>query len=299
MDINGVVAIAQRVHDAERMNFSGSSTREERNANFARIVGIVHHGHPVYCPTPDPQWHLKNGGNGRPQSDDVTVSMPSRTFWDCIPDAGTDRYRFEAQGHGEFLPAEQNVYAPPVPAGGGGVVTPPPGMPWWTPAHQAVLQRLGGRDTRTIAQQLAYDFPAEQWGQKAAGAGRPVSVDVIGQMRAGTLYGVRVVPGTVSPETMTLAGQVFVPVVPKNHLGEAPVPTPTPVPTPLPPAPPTLPQGDLDALEARLVAKLDALAASVDTLRAEVIATVKGQSYEINANAGVIGKVRGTITPKP
>lgn len=288
MDIHGLVDLAKRVHDAERMNFSGSSTREGRNADWARIVGIVHHGHQIYNPTPDPQWYLKNGGNGRPQSDDVTVSMPSRTFWDCIPDAGTDRYRFEAQGHGEFLPAEQQVYAPPVPSGSGGAVTPAV----WMAAHQSVLQRLVGRDPGTIAQQLAYTFPGEGWGMKAASAGRPVSADVIGRMMAGTLYGVRVVPFTNAPQTMTLAGQVFVPVGAVNHLRDA-------APPPPPPPPPQ------DDLVARLMEKLTSMAdvldlthGRVEKLRAEVIATVKDQSYEIDVNAGRLGRVKGTITPK-
>lgn len=116
MDIHEVVRLAKRVHDAEGYNLGTGSTREYRNAFWARAIGIVHHGHPSYNPTPDPQWHIKDAGGGRPQSDDVAVSMPSRRHWDCIPNAGRDDYRFEANG-GEVLGPEQNVFAPPVPSG--------------------------------------------------------------------------------------------------------------------------------------------------------------------------------------
>lgn len=128
MDIQGVIAIARRVHDAERVNLGAASTRDQRNAFWARVIGIVHHGHPIYNLTPDPQWHLKDPdavGSGRPQSDDVTVSMPSRLYWDCIPSAGADSYSIGTGGSGDVLPADQTVYPPPVPDGAGTPDTPP------------------------------------------------------------------------------------------------------------------------------------------------------------------------------
>lgn len=129
MNIQDVVGIAQRVHDAERMNFGASSSREERNRNWARIIGIVHWGHATYNPTPDPQWHIKNAGGGRPQSDDVAVSMPSRHFWDCIPGSGANGYSFRASGDHGPLSSEQHVYAPPRPDGAPVHPTPPPPPP--------------------------------------------------------------------------------------------------------------------------------------------------------------------------
>lgn len=118
MTIDDVVRIVKRIHDAEGYNLGASSTREYRNQFFSRAIGCVYHGHPVYNPTPDRQWHLKDGGGGRPQSDDVTVSQPSRQAWDCIPGAGANGYYFEAHAIG-VLPADQNVYPPPVPSPGG------------------------------------------------------------------------------------------------------------------------------------------------------------------------------------
>jgi len=291
MDINELVALAFRVHDAEGMDFGVASSREQRNAHCARIVGMAHHGHPTYNVVPDPQWHIKNAGNGRAQSDDVAVSMPSRTFWDFITNAGIQGYRFETHGHGEFLPMDQQVYAPPVPSGSGGGVTPPPLLPSvWMAVHQAVLARLVGgdvsRDTLTVAQQLAHTFPGEGWGMKSTRPGSTASPDVIGRLVDGVLYGVRVVPFTSAPQTMTLGGQSFVAVNAMNHLDGDVV---------APPPPPPPPQGcNLELF----MAEMEALAASVETLRAEVIAAVKGQSYDIDASAGRLGRVKGTITPR-
>lgn len=118
MNIDQFVDLAKRVHDAEGMNFGSSSKREDRNRLWERIVGIAHWGHPKYNRAPDKQWCIKNAGGGRPQSDDVVVSVPSRKFWDCIPGAGADGYWFQANGHcDEALPSVQEVYAPRKPQG--------------------------------------------------------------------------------------------------------------------------------------------------------------------------------------
>ncbi len=132
VSIDRVPDIARAVHDAERINLGASSTRDSRNAFWARVVGIIHFGHPIYNPTPDPNWCIKDGGSGRPQSDDVIVKCRSREFWDCIPGSGADGYSFRCSPDG-VLPANQNVYIPPRPSGagtgggngGGGTVTPP------------------------------------------------------------------------------------------------------------------------------------------------------------------------------
>lgn len=147
MNVDDVVRIAQRVHDLERMNFGSSSSREQRNEQWARIIGIVHWGHPTYNSTPDTQWHIKNAGGGRAQSDDVVVSLPSRQFWDCIPGSGADGYRFDAHSDGTALPSVQEVYPPPKPVGyvegGAPNPTPPPTpTPQPTPEVIAALNQL-------------------------------------------------------------------------------------------------------------------------------------------------------------
>jgi hypothetical protein len=134
-NINDFIVLAKRIHDAEEMDFGSSSTRDSRNRQWARIVGIAHHGHPVYNPTPDPRWHLKNGGGGRPQSDDVVVLMPERAFWDCIVSAGTKDYYFHVGGHADPLPPEQEVYPPPVPDGSAPQPNPNPGTPPPNPGY--------------------------------------------------------------------------------------------------------------------------------------------------------------------
>lgn len=116
---DGVAEIAKAIHDAEHVDLGAASTRDSRNAFWARVMGVVHFGHPVYNPTPDSSWCIKDGGNGRPQSDDVAVKCVSREFWDCIGGAGAPGYTFRCNKDAGPLPNEQNVYAPPRPAEGG------------------------------------------------------------------------------------------------------------------------------------------------------------------------------------
>lgn len=151
MEPNDIAALAQRVHDAEGWKLGASSTREYRNTFWARVVGMVYHGHAGYGVVPDPRWHLKDGGGGRPQSDDVAVRMPDRHFWDFIGGVGADGYTFGASGDHGPLPMSQNVYPPPVPepvggssSGGGGtpLPAPPPTPP--APDLSALTKRLDG-----------------------------------------------------------------------------------------------------------------------------------------------------------
>ena len=114
MDIRSLISIMKRVHDEEGWNLGTASTRDQRNYFLERVCGIVHWGHQKYNPTPDPQWHCKDpdGPNGgRPPSDDVVVSMPSRTMFDCIPNCGADGYTFANNPHGEHL-ADQFIFVP-------------------------------------------------------------------------------------------------------------------------------------------------------------------------------------------
>jgi hypothetical protein len=130
MEIDQIVEIAKRVHDAERYDLGRSSTREYRNKFWNRVMGIVHHGHPVYNPNgADRRWHIKNAGGGRPQSDDGAVLMPERVVYDCILGVGADGYSFHV-GHPERVGPEQNVYPPDIPDGGG---TSEPSKPQPTP----------------------------------------------------------------------------------------------------------------------------------------------------------------------
>jgi hypothetical protein len=118
MDIRGVITIMKRVHDQEGWSLGLASTRDQRNYFLERVCGIVHWGHETYNLTPDPQWHCKDPDGptgGRPPSDDVVVSMPSRTMYDCIPGCGADGYRFDPNPHGELLDTAQFVFVPAKP----------------------------------------------------------------------------------------------------------------------------------------------------------------------------------------
>lgn len=299
MNISEVVSIARRVHDAESMNWGPTSTRNGRNADWLRIIGIVHHGHPNYNRTPDPQWHAKDAGGGRPQSDDAIVSMPSRTSYDCVLGTGGPNYSFIDNPHGEVLGPEQNVWAPPVPPGSGGVAPSVPVSDLWTAAHQAIRARMPSASTQMIAEQMAYSFPHQRWGQKRADPGRPVSGDVIALDHDGRLYGVRVVPVTAGAP-FDITGQTFVAVSAVNHLAE-PVPEPEPNPTPVPTPPAqTLLLTDIAALIAPLAASVVAQSALIEALRSEqgAIHEQLAAGFDIDAKAPYLGKITGTVRPK-
>lgn len=172
-----IAEIAKTVHDAERWNLGASSTRETRNDFWARVIGIVHWGHPVYNPTPDPSWCLKDGGGGRPQTDDVATKCATREFWDCIGGVGANGYEnnFRCNGHGaERLPSVQNVYPPPKPAGGGvssgGGGNPLPAPPSTAPAPDLtpILAKLNEQAAQIAA--LVAKLDAMQGALAAAAA---------------------------------------------------------------------------------------------------------------------------------
>ena len=113
IDINEAAAIIRAVHDGTGANLGGGSSRDSRNAFFAGAVAAVHYGHPRYNPKgPDSGWCIKDGGAGRPQSDDVIVRCGSRDAWDLVGGAGASGYSFHVDYIGR-LPGDQNVYPPP------------------------------------------------------------------------------------------------------------------------------------------------------------------------------------------
>lgn len=157
MTITALVDMAKRIHDAEGYKLGSASTREYRNAYWARVIGCAYHGHPVYNANPDKQWHLKKGDPGRPQTDDVATSMPSRNYWDCINGVGADGYTFGVSAHSTPLSPEQIVYAPPIPAGTaptpGPTPVPPPAPTY--PSYEALGGDEGGKK---ITRQLEADY---------------------------------------------------------------------------------------------------------------------------------------------
>ncbi len=107
------LSIVRAVHDGTGADLGSRSSRDSRNAFFAGAVAAIHYGHSRFNPRgPDSNWCIKDGGGGRPQSDDVIVRCNSREAWDLIGSSGANGYSFHLDYLGR-LPNDQNVYAPP------------------------------------------------------------------------------------------------------------------------------------------------------------------------------------------
>jgi hypothetical protein len=83
-----------------------------------------------------------------------------------------------------------------------------------------------------VAQQFAFSFPAEGWGSKDAGGGRPPTKDVVARLRNGVLDGWELVDGATRSvkcnDHITLDGQHFIQVDPHDWLGAGETPPPPP-----------------------------------------------------------------------
>ena len=134
----------------------------------------------------------------------------------------------------------------------------------WTSAHQSLLETFASifpippapnndepcREwTRRAAEQFAFTFPTDGWGHKRADSGRPPSTDVIAEFSPFVGYDLILNQGAHSgqqlnprPTALNLAGQVYIPVTPQNHIGMS-------VPPPVDPPPPNT---DLEARVAKL-----------------------------------------------
>lgn len=113
IDISEALSIIRGYHDGIRANLGSGSTRDSRNAFFASAVATIYYGHTRWNPKgPDNSWCIKDGGSGRPQSDDVIVRCNTRDAWDLIGGAGANGYSFHMDYIGR-LPNDQNVYPPP------------------------------------------------------------------------------------------------------------------------------------------------------------------------------------------
>jgi len=106
-----VYRIIRTVYDQEGFDITGRSSRQQLNAFLTRAVGVVHFGHPVYNPSPDPRWCVKNGGPGRPMSDDVVARCDTRDAWDLIGGIGGPNPYWAPTYIGR-LPSIQNIYPP-------------------------------------------------------------------------------------------------------------------------------------------------------------------------------------------
>src|SRR3990167_4963225 len=174
MTITDLVHVAEAIHNAEGYDLGKSSNREYRNAFWARVIGVVHHGHPLYNPAPDSRWLLKREPNG-PQSDDVAAFWPSREAWDCIPGAGADGYWFEAQYLGVLAP-HQVIYAPPMPEEYGPVDPPDP-----PPPPPPVITLPGREEMMNAGRSLHLYYRSQEGLQRPDGLWKPESPQAIAQ----------------------------------------------------------------------------------------------------------------------
>ncbi|MCC6991880.1 MAG: hypothetical protein IT181_22950 [Acidobacteria bacterium] len=109
-----VYRLVQTVYTREGVDMTGRSSRDVLNRALARAVGIASFGHPSSNTTPDQTWCIKNGGPGRPQSDDVIVNCTTREAWDIVSGIGSSNPVFQFAYIG-VLPSIQQVYLPPLP----------------------------------------------------------------------------------------------------------------------------------------------------------------------------------------
>lgn len=113
ISLNEAYSIIVKVHDELRFNLGSSSSRQSRIDFLWAAVAAVHYGHPRFNPAGgDRGWCVKDGGAGRPPSDDVLVACGSREAWDLVLSAGGNGYRFHLERIGR-LDGRQNVYPPP------------------------------------------------------------------------------------------------------------------------------------------------------------------------------------------
>lgn len=110
--IDEAASIIRTIYTDLRYNIGSSSTRDQRNLYLERAVAALHYGHSRFNPKgPDSKWCIKNGGSGRPQSDDVIVRCDTRDAWDLVSSIGADSYGWHTDYIGR-LGTDQVVYAP-------------------------------------------------------------------------------------------------------------------------------------------------------------------------------------------
>jgi hypothetical protein len=191
----------------------------------------------------------------------------------------------------------QEVYAPPTPSGGGVAQGPQPVNDAWTAAHEAIRVRMAGRSVLELAEQLAYVFPDEHWGQKRTTGGQ-WSLDTIGRLVLGRLWAIRVTP-SVTIFGVLNSGHVHRVVGGVNHLGVAPA-EPGPRVEPPAPVPPVSPAEPAPTDLGLVLAALASQGALIAALHDEVVA-VRAQlrnGFDINASSKYLGGITGTVKPK-
>jgi hypothetical protein len=110
--VNEAADIIYRIYQAGRFNISGGSSRAQMNLYLEMAVAAIHYGHVKWNPAgPDNDWCIKNGGPGRPQSDDIIVSCSTREAWDLVSGIGGPNAYWVTSWVGR-LDSAQAIYPP-------------------------------------------------------------------------------------------------------------------------------------------------------------------------------------------
>jgi hypothetical protein len=112
MSFNEAFDILYEIYTAGRWDLTGRSNRTQLNLYLETAMAAVHYGHGKWNPRGgDPNWCIKNGGPGRPQSDDVIARCDTRDAWDLVGGIGGPN-PFWAPSYIGRLPSIQQVYPP-------------------------------------------------------------------------------------------------------------------------------------------------------------------------------------------
>jgi hypothetical protein len=112
ISFNEAYDILFAIYQAARWDLTGRSSRDQLNLYLETAMAAVHFGHGKWNPRGgDAGWCIKNGGPGRPQSDDVIVRCGSRDAWDLIGGIGGPNPVWSPSYIG-VLPSIQQVYPP-------------------------------------------------------------------------------------------------------------------------------------------------------------------------------------------
>jgi len=112
ISFNEAYDILFRIYQAARWDISGRSNRDTLNLFLETAMAAVHYGHPRWNPGGgDAGWCIKNGGPGRPQSDDVIARCDTRDAWDLVLGIGGPNPVWSPSYLGR-LPGIQQIYPP-------------------------------------------------------------------------------------------------------------------------------------------------------------------------------------------
>lgn len=153
--------------------------------------------------------------------------------------------------------------------------------------------------TRRIAEQCRFEL-GPNWGHKRADPGRPPSADVFCTQDPFIGWDWSIPDGVAKfPESINLAGQVFIEVEPINHIGAVPVPEPTPTPPPPVDLAPVL--AAIDALHTDFRESFAEVLATLDNIEARLVTgdfKVTFPEYNAEFRASLFGTSRFSMKPK-